>query len=202
MKARSSSKGFSLPGVAFLLGKCFHVLCLFLASDFLHSNSLPLLSYTFLLLVGSSLLFLGIQRAYLLLPLLTAKHVTPLAINGSLLMLSLLLSSFGLAHSGPIRALLIECAAECISLLTWTGWQRLSGMRRRGVVCIAVALLTLLVTPEVSVHDLLSTQATSVLPRVRQADATMVPADATEFGVNAGIIPQGGSCLHLAYVHC
>ena len=193
MKARSSSKGFSLPGMAFLLGKCFHVLCLFLASDFLHSNSLPLISYTFLLLVGSSILFFGIQRAYLLLPLLTAKHVTPLAVNGSLLMLSLLLSSFGLAHSGPIRALLIECAAECISLLTWTGWQRLSGMRRRGVACIAVALLILLVTPEVSVHDLLVAPATSMLPRVKQAVATtMAGTDASVFGVNAGVIPQGG----------
>lgn len=190
MKARSSSKGFSLPGVAFLLGKCFHVLCLFLASDFLHSNSLPLLSYTFLLLVGSSLLFFAIQRAYLLLPLLTAKHVTPLAVNGSLLMTSLLLSSFGLAHSGPVRALLIECAAECISLLTWTGWQRLSGVRRRGVACIAVALLILLVTPEVSVHDLLNSPATSMLPRVKQAATTVGGSDSTDFGVNAGIIPM------------
>ena len=192
MKGRSSSKGFSLPGVAFLLGKCFHVLCLFLASDFLHSNSLPLLSYTFLLLVGSSLLFFGIQRAYLLVPLLTAKHVTPLAVNGSLLMASLLLSSFGLAHSGPIRALLIECAAECISLLTWTGWQRLSGMRRRGVACIAVALLILLVTPEVSVHDLLSAPASSMMPRVKQATAAASEMDTPDFGVNAGIVPMGG----------
>ena len=193
MKARSSSsgsKGFSLPGLAFLLGKCFHVLCLFLASDFLHSNSLPLLTYTFFLLVGSSVLFFGIQRAYLLLPLLTAKHVTPLAVNGSLLLLSLLLSSFGLAHSGPIRALLIECAAECISLLTWTGWQRLSGMRRRGVACIAVALLILLVTPEVSVHDLLTSRASSMLPRVKQAGAA--ETDSTDFGVQAGIVPMGG----------
>ena len=194
MKARSSSsKGFSLPGVAFLLGKCFHVLCLFLASDFLHSNSLPLLSYTFLLLVGSSILFFAIQRAYLLLPLLTAKHIPPLAVNGSLLMLSLLLSSFGLAHSGPIRALLIECAAECISLLTWTGWERLSSMRRRGVVCIGIALLILMVTPEVSVHDLLtSPAATSMLPRVKQATGAVNAVDAGEFGVNAGIGPAGG----------
>ena len=191
MKPRSS-KGFSLPGVAFLLGKCFHVLCLFLASDFLHSNSLPLLSYTFLLLVGSSLLFFVIQRAYLLLPLLNAKHLTPLTVNGSLLMASLLLSSFGLAHSGPVRALLIECAAECISLLTWTGWQRLSGVRRRGVACIAVALLILLVTPEVSVHDLLASPASSMLPRVKQTVVATRETDPTLLGGNAGVVPQGG----------
>ena len=195
------SKGFTLEGVAFLLGKCFHVLCLFLAADFLHSDSLPLLSYCFLLLSGSSLLFISIQRAFSLFTLLSRKQLMSMTTNGLLLAAALLLSSFGLKHCGPVRTLLLDFTDHLLLFLPALvcAFSTLTPNRRTGVLLIAAAVLILLLTPEVSVHDLTAsfTSASSSLPEaVRAAVASpsrfhvnsiTAPDD---FGVVAGIKPM------------
>jgi len=65
----------------FLVGRVFHCSSLFVASDFLHSDSMSLLTYLFFLMAFSSAVFLTLQSGWSALRLVSKKQVCPSSLS-------------------------------------------------------------------------------------------------------------------------
>ena len=172
VRPRDRAEGLDAAGALFLVGRCVLVVALFSASDFLHSNTLTLIPYATLLLTGSALLFMAIQRAYKIVPALSGAQLLVAAANGALIAVTLILYSFGLKHCGPVRTLLMDFADHLLFNLPLLlcGWTALSTQKRIGLVFVCISVALLFVSQDQSIHDthaadITSAPTTSLLSR-------------------------------------
>jgi len=157
----------------FLASKLVYVFTLFLLSDFLHSSwDRSILSFSLLILLGSSLLLLSLQRGWSSVTDLIKRRgraaakreqgiitgnertnspnrqLVMLAGNGLAMLLAFTLFYFGLSHCGPLRGLLVEfCDSFLLSIPSLLfGFSGLAPGRRRGLLLFGAGVLLLLLS--------------------------------------------------------